>query len=213
MNYWIIASDGNCYGPADDATIRRWISEGRVIAQTPVGHSKDGPWTEARLVPSLAALFPPTAPSASAEASAGGASAGGAAAGGAAVGGGWTPPTNAVAPDPNLFRARWPMGSPPAGITIPILVSGILNLLFTLGWLSTCFLAFIGIPLLLLAIFEFVTYSQASTMEPERLLGRAKVLGILGICTIVLGNIGSMVCGIVILTQLAEARAQLARRA
>ncbi|MFO0963612.1 MAG: DUF4339 domain-containing protein [Phycisphaerales bacterium] len=233
MNYWIIASDGNCYGPADDATIRRWIAEGRVIAQTPVGHSKDGPWTEARAVPTLAALFPPTAPAegsgsstfagagvagagagAASGASSAGFGAGAGAASAAASGGGYAgaPPTSPGVVDPSLWNT-WPQGAPPATVSIPMLVSGIFNLLAALAYFATCIGAIVGIPLLLLAIFEFVTYSQGRTMDPQRYLARAKTLGILEICTILTGNVASLVCGIVILTQLGEARAQLARRA
>jgi hypothetical protein len=180
------------------------------------------------MVPTLAALFPPTAPSAGPESStfagagatgagagAGTASAGsGFGAASAAAGGGYAgaPPTTPGVVDPTLWNT-WPQGGPPATIAIPILISGIFNLLAALTYFATCIGAILGIPLLLLAIFEFVTYSQGRSMDPQRYLSRAKTLGILEICTILVVNPGSMICGIVILTQLGEARAQLARRA
>jgi hypothetical protein len=36
MNYWIIAANGQTYGPADLATLRRWVAESRVVGTTPV---------------------------------------------------------------------------------------------------------------------------------------------------------------------------------
>ncbi len=203
MNYWIIASDGNCYGPADDATMRRWISEGRVIAPTPVGPTKDGPWNEARSVPTLAALFPPTVPGAGEAHDPPPGSGGYASATAAAAA---IPPTG-----PTVISTNLPAEWPPSTIAIAMLISGIFNLIAGLSWTLTCLGVLLGGPLIVLGIFELITYSGGRAMEPNRYLGRAKVMAILGVCTILTWNLGSFICGIIILTQLTSAREKLAQ--
>jgi hypothetical protein len=53
-----------------------------------------------------------------------------------------------------------------------------------------------------------VTYGNGASFDRRAYLDRAKLLGILAICSVLFGNVPSLVCGIVILTQLPGARAQ-----
>lgn len=85
----------------------------------------------------------------------------------------------------------------PAGVRIPLLVSGILNCLAALGWISTCALSFLAIPLIVLAVYEFLTFAKLGEPDYRRNAGRVKTLQILEICSILLGNLGSMICGII----------------
>lgn len=88
-------------------------------------------------------------------------------------------------------------GVGPAGVRIPLLVSGILNCLAALWWVSTCALSFLAIPLIVLAVYEFLAFSKLGGADYRRHADHAKTLQILEICTILLGNVGSMVCGII----------------
>ena len=191
MNYWIIAANGQTYGPADLATLRRWVAESRVVGTTPVGESETGPFRDAALVPELATAFgaPPVdadegRPSSQASA----------------------PPTSPQAP------AGIPSDWPPQAIGVSQLVSGIFNLIAAAGWLLTCFGVILSVPLAFLGIYELIAYSRARTTDPQRYLDSTQTKAVLDICTILAGNLGSAVCGIVMLTQLPAARERLAQR-
>lgn len=192
MNYWIIAANGQTYGPADLATLRRWVAESRVVGTTPVGESETGPFRDAALVPELATAFgaPPV------DADAGRPS--------------WSqasaPPTSPQAP------AGIPADWPPQAIGVSQLVSGIFNLIAAAGWLLTCFGVILSVPLAFLGVYELIAYSRARTTDPQRYLDSTQTKAVLDICTILTGNLGSAVCGIVMLTQLPAARDRLAQR-
>lgn len=109
-----------------------------------------------------------------------------------------------IMPDPNARSSEWP----PSTVTIPQLVSGIMQVLAGITYISTCVGAILGVPLVLLGAWELVTYSKARSMPPVMYAERTKVLAIIDICTILVGNVPSAVCGIVTLTQLPEARRQ-----
>lgn len=181
MTYWIIGSDGKSYGPTDLATLSRWVSERRVLGTTPVARAQDGPWQDAALVPELATAFGQPAETDAQPAAARTA-----------------PPTSPQ----GVVPADWP----PQMIAIPQLVSGIFNLLAAIAWLATCFGVVIAVPLAILAINELIDYSRASTTPPLQYLERSRTKAIIDICTALVGNLGSMVCGIIILTQIPEAR-------
>ena len=177
MDYWIRATDGQTYGPASLTTMNRWITEGRVIASTPVSHSPDGPWREATMVPELAVGFgiEPIDPTGA-------------------------PPTGPV--PPAVPTGGWP----PDMVAIPQLIAGIFNLLAAVGWLFTCFGVILTIPLAILGIKELVAYSNARTTPPLQYLDRSKTYAIFDIVAVLTLNVGSLVCGIIILTQLDAAR-------
>lgn len=90
-----------------------------------------------------------------------------------------------------------------SAVRIPILISGIFNILGAIGWASTCFLFFFGIPLLVLGIFEFIQFSKlADPATRQKSIGSTRLIGIFEICTILVGNVGSLVCGIIVLVNL-----------
>lgn len=186
MNYWIIAANGQTYGPADLATLRRWVAESRVVGTTPVGESETGPFRDAALVPELATAFgAPPVDAADAQ---------------PARSPGSAPPTSPQAP--SAMPADWP----PQALAVSQLVSGIFNLIVAAGWVFTCFGIILSIPLAFLGVYELIAYSKARTTDPRTYLESTKTKAILDICSILAGNVGSAVCGIVMLTQIPAAR-------
>lgn len=109
-------------------------------------------------------------------------------------------PTN---PPADQAHAQGSMPPEPArdlsGVKIPMLISGIFHCLGALGWFSTCFLFFIGIPGLVLGIFEIITFTKLSgtRADQDAQRSKAKVFAILDVCSILLLNLPSMVCGII----------------
>jgi hypothetical protein len=189
MTYWIIGGNGQTFGPVDLATIHRWVAERRVISTTPVGQSATGPWRDAALFPEFASAFgaepmqdaPP-------------------------VGDAHRPaPTTGPTPSSAAVPANWP----PDMIAIPQLISGIFNIVAAVGWAFTCFGIILSIPLLILGVYELIAYSRARTAEPAKYLDSAKTYAVLDICTVLTGNLASMVCGILMLTQIPAARERL----
>lgn len=90
-------------------------------------------------------------------------------------------------------------GRPLSGVKVPMLIAGIFNCIVALSWFSTCFLFFLGIPLLVLGIFEIILFTKlgGTRAEQDAVRGRAKTYAILDVCTILLFNLPSMVCGII----------------
>ncbi len=86
-----------------------------------------------------------------------------------------------------------------SGVRIPMLISGIFQCLTALGWFSMCITFPLGIPLLVLGIFELVMFGKlaGSREEQDIARGKAKTYAILDVCSILLLNLPSMVCGIV----------------
>lgn len=85
-----------------------------------------------------------------------------------------------------------------SGVRIPILISAILNIVVGLGWMLTLIGIVFAIPLWILSIFEFMAYSKLdgrTGYAPHR--SRVSTLAILEILTILVGNVGSMICGII----------------
>ena len=195
MLYWIIAGNGQAYGPADLALMHRWVAERRIVSTTQVATSEHGPWRDAALVTELARAFgdpdyESAAPAASTSDHATHAPG--------------TPPTAPTTPQSTSMpmSGEWP----PSPIAISQLVSGIFHLITATGWLLTCFGVILSVPLTILGIYELIAYSRARTTPPQQYLESSKTKAILDICSVLAGNLGSMVCGIVILTQLPAAR-------
>lgn len=114
------------------------------------------------------------------------------------------PPPPDSSPDPfSAYAQGGPtfggMGRDLSGVRVPMLISGIFHCIVALSWFSTCFLFFLGIPLLVLGIFEIVTFSQlgGGREQQDRLRSKSKTFAILDICSVLLANVPSMVCGII----------------
>jgi hypothetical protein len=96
--------------------------------------------------------------------------------------------------------------SDPTAVRVSILVSAIFNLV-TATWLAlTCFGIVLSVPLVVLAIFEILHFKALGQPPYGPKRARAQVLGILEICTILAGNLGSLVCGIIVLVFLDRVR-------
>jgi hypothetical protein len=181
MPYWIIGKDGATYGPADLPTLRRWVTEHRIVATTPVAEAEAGPWRDASLVAELASAF--GAESADPHSGA-------------------VPPAPPASP-PTAPVAAMPIGDwPPTGVAVPQLVSGIFNLIAGVGWLFTCFGVVLTVPLVILGIQELRSYAKATSTPPSRYVESSRTKAVLAICTVLAGNVASAICGIIILTQL-----------
>jgi hypothetical protein len=64
----------------------------------------------------------------------------------------------------------------------------------------------LAIPLAILGIKELIAYSNARTTPPLQYLERSRTYAIFDIVSLLTLNLGSAVCGIIILTQLDAAR-------
>ncbi|MBS1706495.1 MAG: hypothetical protein JST40_11515 [Armatimonadetes bacterium] len=59
MRYFVEGSDGNQYGPVEVETLKTWVAEGRVQAQSVLRHDFSGERLYARDVPGLFIVSPP----------------------------------------------------------------------------------------------------------------------------------------------------------
>ncbi len=93
---------------------------------------------------------------------------------------------------------------PPGIIKVPLLISAICNCVMALFWFITIFGIIFAVPLIVLLIFEFKLY--ADLHDPKIVVPSSRVRTI-AIYEIVAGlvNLGALVCGIIILTNLANA--------
>lgn len=187
MERWIIGSDGRTYGPADHATVRRWILERRLVATTPVATSPAGPWRDAVLDPDIAAEFARNAA-------------------GSVEDPVEPKSTVAAASAPPVTPVPVAPGWPPDAVAVPQLVAGIFNLVAAAGWLATCIGVVISVPLAILGIKELIAYAKSRKTAPLEYLDSARSMAILDICTVLVGNLPSAVCGVVLLTQVGAAR-------
>ena len=99
-----------------------------------------------------------------------------------------------------------PMSADPTPIRVALVVSAIFNILSAIGWAFTCVGLILSVPLVILAIFEFLLFGKLGSPPYAQNRGRAQVIGILEICTILAGNLPSMVCGIIVLVFLDKLR-------
>lgn len=104
------------------------------------------------------------------------------------------------------FPQRAPMLRPSiSGVTVPVLISAISNIIVGLLWLSTCFFAFLAIPMAILCIFEFALYAKAEQLHPMELRAKAQNLGVFEII-IGLVNTPTLICGIIVLINSSKLR-------
>ncbi|MGQ9487745.1 MAG: DUF4190 domain-containing protein [Armatimonadota bacterium] len=61
MGYFVIAHDGNRYGPADIAMLQQWVREGRIAPNTMLEDEATGAQIQASLLPELRYMFPQSA--------------------------------------------------------------------------------------------------------------------------------------------------------
>ncbi len=92
----------------------------------------------------------------------------------------------------------------PMIIRIPILISGILNVMTGLAHLTWCIGVIFTVPLVVLAVFEFIYFSKLGQADFSAHKSKVKLISILEICTILVGNVGSLVCGIIVLVSIKE---------
>jgi predicted RNA-binding Zn-ribbon protein involved in translation (DUF1610 family) len=84
------------------------------------------------------------------------------------------------------------------GIKVPILISAISNVVLGVIWICTVICIPIGVPMVVLCIFEFVLYADADRLHLGRLIQRARTFAIFEIICGLL-NWVSFVCGNIVL--------------
>lgn len=106
-------------------------------------------------------------------------------------------------------RPRGEAYAAPWAIKVPILVSAIGNIVVACVYISTCLLAILAIPCIVLCVFEFILYVRADELRPRDFVKRAQNMAI---AEVVVGliNLVSLVCGIVILANAPTARRRVA---
>ncbi|MEZ6233066.1 MAG: hypothetical protein R3B68_02645 [Phycisphaerales bacterium] len=96
------------------------------------------------------------------------------------------------------------------GVRVPMLVSAIfncLNVLATPFWLATLIFAWVPLVCIILLIFEFKMYASLNgRTPPSQHKGGATGIAVCQICTIIFGNIPSVICGIIALANLGKMR-------
>ena len=97
-------------------------------------------------------------------------------------------------------------------ISVPILISAIANLVLGIVWISTCFGAVLGVPMLVLSIFEFIHYSKSDELSSAKFASKAETLGILEVIEGLCLNLVSLVCGILVLIHVGKYRKQTGLR-
>lgn len=107
------------------------------------------------------------------------------------------------------------------GIKVPILISGILNAIYSAVSLLVLVATCVGVifvplvvPLIILCVFEIVYYGSADRLPPRKALNDGRTLAI---CEIVAGaltvNVFVLVCGILALVGCSQAEQRLAASA
>lgn len=89
-------------------------------------------------------------------------------------------------------------GEPTGGLSVPLLISAISNILVGLFWLATLLGVVLAIPMFILCVFEFVLFSRIGNEPVVRSARSAKTLAIFEI-VVGLFNLPTMICGIVLL--------------
>lgn len=102
-------------------------------------------------------------------------------------------------PEPQQQHMHPTANRPLNGVRIPLLISGIFHCINAVSWFSTCFLFFIGIPPLILGVFELITFGKLNSSREQQnaLRGRCRTYAILDICSILFFNLPSLICGII----------------
>jgi hypothetical protein len=102
--------------------------------------------------------------------------------------------------DPQDPRPEHRQDTDVRGIRSPLLISGIFNLLVAIPWTVSCVASPVGLALGLLGVCELILYARLDNPAKASAAYRnLKVVGILEICTILAGNLPSMICGIYLL--------------
>ena len=91
-------------------------------------------------------------------------------------------------------------GASISGITTPLLISAISNIVIGLFWFTLCFGAIFTIPMIVLCVYELSLHSKAAQLPPEELARRAKTIALFEIIVGLL-NFPTLICGIVLMIQ------------
>jgi len=188
-SWYLKTNDGSTFGPVDKAELTGWVLDGRVTdkCQVLLGGSAEWQWAD-EVFPLLAkektGLPPPRqCPNCAATIAKDAAQCrhcGSMLAGKRMV---ISPRRSSVSTD---------------GVTMPVLISAIGNILFGLIWLVTCYGIVIAVPMVILCVLEFNLVSNASRMRPGELASKAQTIAVFEIIA-GLFNFVSLVCGIITL--------------
>ncbi len=99
-----------------------------------------------------------------------------------------------------------PIAPDPTTVRIAILVSAIFNILTAVSWAFTCIGIVLSVPLVVLAVFEIMHFNALAQPPYGPKRARTQLLGILEVCTILAGNLPSLICGVIGLAMLDKVR-------
>lgn len=96
-----------------------------------------------------------------------------------------------------------------SGITTPVLISAICNIIVGLFWLSTCLGVVLAVPMFIMSLCEFIFYATADPDRPKEAASNATLIGWLEII-VGLFNLVSFICGIIVLINASKVKAKVA---
>ena len=99
---------------------------------------------------------------------------------------------------PSALPSRSMATDSPPGITIPLLISAISNIIFGLFWVYTCFGVVIAVPMFILAGKEFNLYGRIGTRPIKENAANIDSLSNWQIALGLFLNIPTLICGIVL---------------
>ncbi len=191
MSEWYYAIAGQQYGPISDRELHDLAGDGSLRPDHLVWRDGFSDWQPAGSIPGLFVGVPPVGPDEPPEAR-----------------------LDDIQPDPidaeNPYRE--PVASQPvfaAGqirprpvdeLKVPLLVSGIFNIVVGSIWAITCLGFVLTIPMWILAAYELSLYRQADDLSSAELAARAKSLSVYQIIAGVL-NTPTLICGIILMIQ------------
>lgn len=99
---------------------------------------------------------------------------------------------------PSALPSRSMQSDSPSGITIPLLISAVSNILFGFAWLYTCVGVVIAIPMFILSAKEFQLYGRIGTRPIQENAASIDNLANWQIALGIFLNIPTLICGIVL---------------
>lgn len=90
------------------------------------------------------------------------------------------------------------------GLSVPLLISAISNILVGLFWLATLFGVVLAIPMFILSVFELILYSRVGHEPVARSASSARIVAIFELIVGIF-NLPTMICGIILLVNSSSA--------
>jgi hypothetical protein len=181
--WYLQTVEGQTYGPVPRSELVNWVSQGRVSPNCMVCREGDSSWRWARDEFPAIVRAPQTCPHCGGTINAAS---------------GLCERCHAAAPAMPAYGSMPTGRTVLEGVTVPLLVSAISNVVFAVIWAFSCWGIVFAVPLIILCIFEFILYSNAAQMDRPQLASRAQVVAIFELIVGLL-NMVALICGIIVL--------------